>query len=208
MSAVNDDSHPEEPYPSSESLDGGIGRADQQSAGDDSQRAPVSFRVQRLQGELGRQGRKLVVRTIIAGTGAVALALLWFAYGRKTADLERLEKLTYDQATPYLEARFTVREGRIWLCTPDNFAKLPRDPLLEGLSRETAAVFDGTGRMFPRLIDFSRFGYEDSPWGTFKDPRMREVLLPSFEEAKKRLLATMRAEQGRQGDSRSHAGSP
>jgi hypothetical protein len=106
----------------------------------------------------------------------------------------RLEQLTYEEATPYLEARYTVRDGLIWLCTEDNFSKLPQDPLLERLSRETAAVFDGTGQRLSPLVDLSGYGHQDSPWRSFKSPEVRAIMLPAFEEAKRRVAATLQQE--------------
>ena len=127
--------------------------------------------------------------TVLFGT--FVLAALFWIFDRPT-DAERLERLTYEEARPYLEARYTVREDWLWLCKPDNFAKLPRDPLLERVSRETALQYHAIVQHNPRLTDYSPYAPCNSPWGAFADPDVKKLLLPCFEEAKRRIAASLR----------------
>lgn len=131
-----------------------------------------------------------ITLTVLLGTFIIA-GLIW-ALDRPT-DAERIERLTYEEARPYLEARYTIREDWLWLCDPDNFAKLRRDPLLERVSRQTALLYHESARHNPRVADLSPYGPGDSPWGAFADPDVKRVLLPAFEEAKRRIVASLKS---------------
>lgn len=126
---------------------------------------------------------------IVAATAAlIGIAPFWSAHASKPTDPVRLKRLRYEEIQPYLEARYTIREGRLWLCTPTNFAKIPHDPLLEQVSRETAELFWATGQKITPFIDLSTYRDADSPWGAFADPRIRALVTPSLEEARAKLL--------------------
>ena len=123
------------------------------------------------------------------------LGALWFHRAGGSGEEERLQSLTYEEARPYLEARYTVREGRIWLCTATNFARLENDPLLERLSREAAEAQMAGGQKLTPLVDTSAYGNGDSPWGSFRKPQAKALMSPAFEAARRSLLAEMPREK-------------
>lgn len=114
--------------------------------------------------------------------------------------LVRLRRITYSDIAPYLDARHVVQDGLLKVCAPNNFARLPRDPVLETLA--DIAARDYPYMISPELRRTRTFPAEgDSPWGFFARENVKEAMLPYFIKAKHFMmdayLARVKAERER-----------
>ncbi len=121
-----------------------------------------------------------------------------------------IDAVTYEEATPYFEARFIWRrDGIAWReCGQNNFANLPDRPTLRWLAEEATARFLDATEDTPGVFTLyqGKRIVGDSPWGVFAIPKVRALMEQPFEEAKQTFIDLLREHYAREQAKKSAAG--